>query len=239
MIARSLHSLALAGAILAAWAGLLCFSLGIFPLGWDTAWAVPLLLATQCWLNVGLFILGHDSMHGTLAPAWPGINRALGRLALFLYVGFPFGPSREKHHAHHRSPGSAEDPDFHPSNRFWPWYMRFMLQYFTWKNVVFVGTVLTALLLLGVPAPKVFLFWAAPAILSSLQLFTFGTWLPHRLEPAGFPDRHHARSNAWPEPISLLTCFHFGYHHEHHLHPGEPWWRLPAVRRRTLETMTP
>ncbi|MFA9473554.1 MAG: fatty acid desaturase [Filomicrobium sp.] len=27
--------------------------------------------------------------------------------------------------------------------------------------------------------------------------------------------------------MSLLTCFHFGYHHEHHLQPDVPWWRLP------------
>jgi len=238
VIRRSLISLALAGAILGGWAGLLGFTLAAFPLRWETVWAAPLLIAAQCWLNVGLFILAHDSMHGTLAPAWPRLNRGIGRLALFLYVGFPYEPSRRKHHAHHRAPGGPQDPDFHASNRFWPWYGSFLAQYFTVWNALFVATVLSSLLLLGVAPAKAVLFWAVPAILSSLQLFVFGTWLPHRRAGA-FPDAHHARSNAWPEPVSLFTCFHFGYHHEHHLYPGEPWWRLPAVRRRSLETMTP
>lgn len=239
MIGRSLLSLALASAIVAGWAGTLGFSLGVFDLTWRTAWAAPLLIALQCWLNVGLFILGHDSMHGTLTPAWPALNRAIGRVALFLYVGFPYEPSRAKHHAHHQSPGSSDDPDFHASNRFWPWYRSFMLQYFSVWNALFVASVISGLVLLGAPLANVLLFWAAPAILSSLQLFTFGTFLPHRRTAAAFADAHHARSNAWPEALSLLTCFHFGYHLEHHLHPGEPWWRLPAVRRRFRETHTP
>ena len=33
---------------------------------------------------------------------------------------------------------------------------------------------------------------------------------------------------------SLLTCFHFGMHHEHHLSPNTPWWRLPEARREAL-----
>jgi beta-carotene/zeaxanthin 4-ketolase len=85
--------------------------------------------------------------------------------------------------------------------------------------------------LLGVNITNGIIFWILPAILSSLQLFVFGTYLPHRPGPAGFDDRHNARSNDYPAWLSLLTCFHFGYHHEHHLRPGEPWWRLPAVRR--------
>ena len=37
-------------------------------------------------------------------------------------------------------------------------------------------------------------------------------------------------------PLSLLTCYHFGgYHHEHHLHPGVPWWRLPGTRARAKD----
>jgi beta-carotene ketolase (CrtW type) len=70
-----------------------------------------------------------------------------------------------------------------------------------------------------------------PALLSSLQLFYFGTYLPHRPGPDAFTDHHRARSNGYSEWLSLLTCFHFGYHHEHHRAPGEPWWRLPTVRR--------
>jgi beta-carotene/zeaxanthin 4-ketolase len=86
------------------------------------------------------------------------------------------------------------------------------------------------LLVLGAQLANVLLFWALPALLSALQLFTFGTYLPHRPAPPGFADRHNARSNDYPWLVSLLTCFHFGYHHEHHLSPGTPWWRLPTLR---------
>ncbi|HYD98464.1 MAG TPA: fatty acid desaturase, partial [Alphaproteobacteria bacterium] len=33
--------------------------------------------------------------------------------------------------------------------------------------------------------------------------------------------------------VSLLTCYHFGHHHEHHLRPDVPWWRLPSLRPRS------
>ena len=74
-------------------------------------------------------------------------------------------------------------------------------------------------------------FWSVPSILASIQLFVFGTWLPHREEGPAFTDRHRARSSAMSVPVSLLTCFHFGgFHHEHHLHPSVPWWALPGTR---------
>ena len=51
-----------------------------------------------------------------------------------------------------------------------------------------------------------------------------------------FADRHRARSTRVRPLVSLLTCYHFGgYHHEHHLSPGTPWWGLPSVRRRRAE----
>ena len=78
---------------------------------------------------------------------------------------------------------------------------------------------------------NVIAFWAVPGLLAALQLFTFGTYLPHRPQPAPFADRHNARTNTYPIWLSLLTCFHFGYHHEHHEHPQLPWWRLPTARR--------
>ena len=74
-------------------------------------------------------------------------------------------------------------------------------------------------------------FWPLPSILASIQLFVFGTWLPHRPDHDAFPDRHNARSTRFGRPLSLLTCFHFGgYHHEHHLYPSVPWWQLPSTR---------
>ena len=82
------------------------------------------------------------------------------------------------------------------------------------------------------------LFWAAPAVLSAVQLFYFGTYLPHRREAQDFADQHRTRTNEFPAIISLLTCFHFGYHHEHHSHPSAPWWRLPDIHRGNGSTPT-
>merc|ERR1712137_309725 len=39
----------------------------------------------QSWLSVGLFVTGHDCMHGSLAPHYPRLNRFIGQLVLRLY----------------------------------------------------------------------------------------------------------------------------------------------------------
>lgn len=106
-------------------------------------------------------------------------------------------------------------------------------QYFGLRQLAMLGGAAIALLLLGVPVANLLLLWALPAIASSVQLFLFGTWLPHRPGGADFADAHRARSTGFPWIVSLLTCFHFGYHHEHHRSPHVPWWRLPAERLRS------
>jgi beta-carotene ketolase (CrtW type) len=197
--------------------------------------AAPIIVLAICWLNVGLFIVAHDCMHGSLAPRHPVVNRWIGRVALGLYAGFSFDRLLPKHFDHHRHAGTELDPDFsvsHPT-AFWPWYAAFLRQYFGIRELL-VLTALVAIyvLVLGAPYPNLLLFWALPAILSSLQLFLFGTYFPHRAAEQPFADRHRARSNDYGRLISLLTCFHFGYHHEHHLAPHLPWWRLPGEREK-------
>jgi beta-carotene ketolase (CrtW type) len=194
----------------------------------------PLLIALQCWLNVGLFIVAHDCMHGSLAPGRTRLNRAVGSLALLLYAGFSYDKLLPKHLLHHRHAGTEADPDFdadHP-DRFWPWYRRFLLRYFGWRE----AATLTALfwfylLVIGAEPLNAALLWGVPAILSSLQLFYFGIYLPHRSDVQPFADRHRARSSDLSHLTSLLTCFHFGYHHEHHRKPWLSWWQLPAARQ--------
>ena len=225
--------LTLAAAIMAAWLAGHVAAVFLLPLAGPTLLlAVPIILL-QCWLSVGLFIVAHDCMHGALAPGRPVVNRTLGRLALLLYAGFSFDRLAPKHFEHHRHAGTEADPDFdaaHPPS-FWPWYRRFIRQYLGLRELSVIAAVVTVyLLLLRANPANLFLFWALPAILSSLQLFLFGTYLPHRTGSDPFPDRHRARSNAYGKALSLLTCFHFGYHHEHHRSPATPWWRLPAER---------
>ncbi|WP_338504576.1 fatty acid desaturase [Sphingomonas kaistensis] len=226
--------LTLAVGIIAAFVALHVWSVFFLPLeGWRWALAVPL-VAVLSWLSVGLFIVAHDAMHGSLAPGRPGVNLLFGRLTLLLYAGFWMDRLRPKHFDHHKHVGSEGDPDFavdHPT-RFWPWYHQFMVRYFGLREFLVLSAIVwTYVLLLGAPIGNLLLFWAVPAILSSLQLFYFGTYLPHRHEDAPFADEHKARSNDYGVVASLLTCFHFGYHREHHLSPGTPWWALPAKRR--------
>ena len=226
--------LTLAGAIVAAFIALHVWSVFFFELrGLDWALAVPL-VAVLSWLSVGLFIIAHDAMHGSLAPGRPGVNRFFGRLTLLLYAGFWMDRLTPKHFDHHKHVGTERDPDFaadHPT-RFWPWYYQFMVRYFGVREFLVLSLLVWSyVLILGAPLGNLLLFWALPSILSSLQLFYFGTYLPHRHEESPFADEHRARSNDFGVLASLLTCFHFGYHREHHLSPATPWWALPAKRR--------
>lgn len=226
--------LLLAGGVAGAYLALHVYAVFFLSLtGWGLLAAVPL-VAVLCWLNVGLFIVAHDCMHGSLAPGRPGVNRWVGRVALALYAGFWFDGFLAKHHAHHKHAGTADDPDFaenHPT-RFWPWYFNFFGEYFGVREFAVLFAIFwTYLLVLDAPAANMILFWGVPSIASSLQLFGFGTFLPHRHHDDEFADRHRARSNDFPVWLSLITCFHFGYHHEHHRAPHLPWWKLPSERR--------
>jgi beta-carotene/zeaxanthin 4-ketolase len=224
----------LALALIVTWVGVHIY--GVFLLDLARApWALTLgLVALSTWLSVGLFIIAHDAMHGSLAPYRPRVNWAFGQLALGLYAGFRFSPLNREHHLHHRHAGTADDPDFdeRPPHGFWAWYLAFMTHYFGLREFVVLSVLVWGyVLVLGAPIANLLTFWAAPSLLSSLQLFTFGTYLPHRPGDVAFTDRHRTRTNDLPVWLSLLTCFHFGYHHEHHDQPAVPWWRLPAARR--------
>ena len=225
--------LGLATSIIAGW--LTLHVLDVFMLPWRVELALaPVLVALQCWLSVGLFIVAHDAMHGSLAPFRPRVNRDVGRVVLMLYAGIWYDALVSRHFAHHRAPGTDDDPDFAGDGRvpFLRWFGRFFAEYVSAGQVVrlMAGTAVYVLLL-NVPMERLLLFWALPAILSAVQLFIFGTYLPHRAEEAeAFGDEHRARSNDFSWTMSLLTCFHFGYHHEHHDDPSVPWWRLPAMR---------
>ena len=207
---------------------------GIFAFPLARAWplAVPMVLV-QTWLSTGLFITAHDCMHGSFAPRRSGVNRAVGRMALMMYAGLDYDRMLPNHFAHHRHVGTADDPDFDAANptRAAPWLVRFFGKYYTHWQIVRIVVVLGSYQLLGASLLNILVFWAVPALLALMQLFYFGTFLPHRHDGDAFPDRHNARSNGFGRTLSVVTCFNFGgYHHEHHLHPSVPWWKLPATR---------
>jgi len=70
-----------------------------------------------------------------------------------------------------------------------------------------------------------------PSIASSLQLFFFGTYLPHREPEGGYVSETRAQSSNWSVFWSFITCYHFGYHEEHHEQPNVPWWGLPGLHQ--------
>lgn len=196
-----------------------------------------LALLMRAYLQTGLFIVAHDAMHGSLLPWSRPWNDRLGRLALMLYACLPWESCRRNHLLHHRNPASPSDPDHHDGrNRSAAaWYGHFMAEYLTPTQMAgLLGCwLVSALLLRGLtphPLPNLLLFWILPLLLSSLQLFVFGTYLPHRQGSAPADNRHHARSLPLPRGLSLLACYHFGYHWEHHEYPGLPWFQLPEQR---------
>jgi len=228
--------LGLAASIVVAWLALHVWTLFFFELSWATAPFAVVLIAVQTWLYVGMFIIAHDCMHGAVVPGKPWANRAIGQLCLFLYAGFAFDALNKEHHKHHRYSGTAQDPDFddHPPYGFLRWFAKFFVTYFSWKQLAAILAIYAVYVTaFGVSQVNAVAFWALPGLLSALQLFTFGTYLPHKPDGHAFPDRHNARTNDLPVWLSLLTCFHFGYHHEHHLYPTVPWWRLPAMRAKS------
>lgn len=232
-------SLAAAATIVAAWLGVHFGGIFAFPLtGVNWLIAVPI-VALQTWLSTGMFIIAHDCMHGSFAVGRPAINRTVGRAVLMLYAGLDYDRMRPKHFAHHVHVGTAADPDFDAANPTKPgrWLARFFGNYYTHGQIARIFVVLLVYWLCGARIVNMVVFWAVPALLALVQLFYFGTFLPHRHADDAFPDRHNARSTRFGPLVSVLTCFNFGgYHHEHHLHPHVPWWRLPATRRGGAET---
>ncbi|MFO6448273.1 fatty acid desaturase [Erythrobacter sp. NE805] len=226
-------------AIAGSWLAIHAWGMFVFELTWSNWPLAAGLAVVQCWLSVGVFIVCHDAMHGSLVPGHPRLNGAIGAVLLALYAGFAWAQLRDAHFDHHRLAGRAGDPDFdeHHPDDFWRWYATFFRRYFGWRSILFVHTVVGIYwLVLEIPMAQIVLLYGAPALGSSLQLFYFGTFRPHRHLPgearAGdFADRHNTRSEAFGPLASLATCFHFGYHLEHHRRPDVPWWALPAARR--------
>lgn len=226
--------IALGVAILLAWAAVHVGCVFFWTWTPATIALAPIVAGVQCWLCVGLFIIAHDCMHGSFAPGRPRLNAAMGRLCLGIYAGFDYTLLRRAHFEHHRAPGTEHDPDFCPAAPTAPlrWYAHFLCKYMSLRNLLFMNAIsLVYVFVLHADLVNVLVFWAAPAIVSSFQLFWFGTYLPHRHEAAPFADSHRARSSGFSWLVSLLTCFHFGYHHEHHVFPHLPWFALPTAHR--------
>ncbi len=221
--------------ILTLWCGslLILLRMSIAPGAWG--W-IGLLIALRTLLQTGLFITGHDAMHGLIWPTSPHWNAQIGRVMLGLYAFLPYEACRQRHYQHHHFPTQLEDPDFHNDQRLHIWYWKFMRQYLDAQHGGWiVGTIALLLASMALIQParlvNLILFWLLPLVLSSFQLFYFGVYLPHRQRPGAYRDWHCASSLAVPVWLSFLMCYHFGYHWEHHKYPHLPWYALPMAMR--------
>ena len=206
---------------------------------WIEALLVLVAVLLRSFLHTGLFIVAHDAMHGVLRPACPEANARWGRLALTLYAGLPYGTCRAKHELHHRFSGGTGDPDVHGADRAGlmaalRWFLHFLGGYLSWEQMARLlggwGALgLLSLALTPTAGLNLLLFCILPLLLSSLQLFVFGTYLPHRATDRE-SDSQRPRSLDLPVWLSLLTCYHFGYHWEHHQYPWLAWHELPGSR---------
>ena len=186
-------------------------------------------LLLQTWLFTGLFITAHDAMHGVVSEN-RYINNGIGIITSFFYAGLWYAKLRQKHNLHHLYPGTAQDPDYTTDNQnFFVWWYRFMRQYITiWQ--ILIMAMLFNVGLVWFNELQLIVLWIVPAILSTFELFYFGTFVPHRLPHTNKMGPDKSRSQRKNHFMALITCYFFGYHYEHHASPRTPWWRLYRIK---------
>ncbi|WP_026967246.1 fatty acid desaturase [Algoriphagus terrigena] len=189
-------------------------------ISWANPW-VYLGILVQMHLYTGLFITAHDAMHGVVSSNKKS-NDLTGWIAAILFSFNFYKRLFPRHHAHHRHVATAEDPDYHDSGNFLIWYVSFIRQYVTVWQILLMAVTFN-ILKLFFNTENLIVFWMLPAILSTFQLFYFGTYLPHR---GDHDNKHHSDTQSKNHLWAFLSCYFFGYHYEHHDAPGTPWWRL-------------
>lgn len=195
-------------------------------LSWPLNYTNPLVylgILLQTHLYTGLFITAHDAMHGSISKN-KKINHVIGWITSLLFAFNFYDRLIIKHHEHHRFVATEKDPDYHKSGSFWLWYWTFIKKYITLKQLILIAVTLQLLMLIA-PLENLLLFWTLPGILSTLQLFYFGTYIPHK-DGHEHDNKHKSRSLKKNHAWAFLSCYFFGYHYEHHDTPGVPWWRL-------------
>lgn len=190
---------------------------------WHFSFTNPLVyvfILVQMHLYTGLFITAHDAMHGTVSSN-RFLNNAVGYLATLFYAAFWYPGLYTNHHKHHQFVHTDVDPDYHKGS-FFAWYVRFIRNYLSvWQIVVMA--IIFNVLKMWVPQANLLLFWVAPSLISTLQLFYFGTYLPHKGE---HDNQYHSGTQPRNHVAAFFSCYFFGYHYEHHHSPGTPWWLL-------------
>jgi len=196
--------------------------------------ATVLGVLVRTFLHTGLFIVTHEAIHRNISRSGL-LNDGFGYLTSSLYALLPYAVLAKNHRLHHRFPGTRQDPDSaHPDrDDYLSWYLRFMMNYQAngqaWVSAVGMAIIFCILVSIHIPASNLLLFWIIPLIGSSFQLFTFGIFLPHRYSSNEHLGQHRALSTNLPVFWSFITCYHFGYHREHHQYPNLSWYQLPQA----------
>lgn len=199
-------------------------------LKWEFEYSNPLFLIgilLQTHLYTGLFITAHDAMHGSVSKNRT-VNNVMGWVTSLLFAFNFYDRLLIKHHDHHKYVVSEKDPDYHESGNFWVWYWTFIKKYTTIKQLILM-TISLQLLRLVFPLENLLLFWILPGILSTFQLFYFGTYIPHK-DGHQHNNKHNSNSLKKNHVWAFISCYFFGYHYEHHDAPGTPWWRLWQIK---------
>ncbi|WPZ11295.1 fatty acid desaturase [Roseivirga spongicola] len=210
---------------------ILWFATLAFALQWQLEFDSPvtyLLILLLTHLYTGLFITAHDAMHGTVAKNLK-LNHGIGHFTSLLFSFNFYRRLFPKHHEHHRYVATDKDPDYHGGN-FFAWYLSFLKQYLNIWQILLMAISFN-ILKLFLPTENLIVFWMLPAVLSTLQLFYFGTYLPHRGEHKQ-DNIHKSNSQKLNHAWAFLSCYFFGYHYEHHASPGTPWWQLWKVKEK-------
>lgn len=212
---------------------------GIFlALGIISLWTASLVLALRCevdftspatylWILIqmqlytGLFITAHDAIHGTVMPGNKKVNDFFGWVCALLFAFNFYSRLYRNHHLHHSRVGEAQDPDVHRAG-FFAWHFKFLANYIGWQQLVLMGATFN-ILWMFFPLENVALYWMLPAALSTVQLFYFGTYRPHRNNP---DNKYRCSTQRKNHLRAFLSCYFFGYHYEHHDKPYVPWWQL-------------
>jgi beta-carotene ketolase (CrtW type) len=208
--------------IIVSWLAFITFAFSYETTLWNP-WNIPIVLVLMH-LYTGLFITSHDAMHHTVSSN-PKVNDFIGRLCVILYACFSYTKLKYEHHSHHKHVATEDDPDFYDGN-FFLWFAQFMKNYMALRQLVSLAILYNLIhLIFGVPKLNLTLFWVVPPLLSSLQLFYFGTYLPHK-NPQEINNKYKSRTQPRNFFVGFITCYFFGYHYEHHSKPFLPWWKL-------------
>lgn len=185
----------------------------------DNLFLISFSFLLSIWQHTSLFILSHDIHHLRKQTKF---DILMGNIALLSYAGFTLPDFSKKHSLHHQYPGiSGKDPDY-LDGTFFPWYLSFMTHYISIQQLIFVYFKFL-LLFHYFPSFNVYLFSVLPSILSSLQLFYFGTFSVHG-------NNGKILNSSLPPWVIFLTSFNFGYHKEHHDHPDIKWYLLQEFK---------